>query len=70
MLILQMHMHNLKPYSLINRDHLFFYIFEIQLDVGSTERLDERKHGMPLKNVIHLNFSYRGWLRRVILKFE
>ncbi|KAI5070160.1 hypothetical protein GOP47_0014503 [Adiantum capillus-veneris] len=31
----------------------------IQLDVGSVERLDERKRVMPLKNVTHLVFSFK-----------
>eukprot|EP00249_Psilotum_nudum_P000056 c10212_g2_i1 orf=2-181(-) len=32
----------------------------IQLDMGSVERLEERKKTMPLKNITHLAFSFKG----------
>lgn len=37
-----------------------FSVNQMQLDVGSAERLDERKRVMPLKRVTHLVFSFKG----------
>ncbi|KAH7278696.1 hypothetical protein KP509_38G052800 [Ceratopteris richardii] len=42
----------------------------IQLDVGSVERLDERKRVMPLKKVTHLVFSFKDLSFNKIEKIE